>query len=60
LNRPQLNTVDLSGADGIKNVFWHRPELEELFTTCSYVKAVPTLTGYNPEVFDKLMSMYLQ
>ena len=56
----QLNTLDLNGTDGIKNVFWHQPELDELYEFCGYEKAVPTLRGYNPEAFDKLMTLYLQ
>ena len=56
----QLNTLDLNGLDGVKNVFWHQPELEEMYEKCGYDKAVPTLKGYNPAVFDKLLTMYMQ
>ena len=56
----QLNTVDLDGSDGIKNVYWHQPELDQLYEFCGYEKAVPTLKGYNPVAFVKLMTMYMQ
>ena len=56
----QLNTLDLNGSDGIKNIFWQEPELEEMFESCGYEKAVPTLRGYNPNVFDKIQTMYMQ
>ena len=56
----QLNTLDLNGSDGIKNIYWHQPELEQLYEFCGYEKAIPVLKGYNPEAFDKLMTMYTQ
>ena len=56
----QLNTLDLNGTDGVKNIFWQQPELEEMFEFCGYDKAVPSLKGYNPGVFDKLLAMYMQ
>jgi len=56
----QLNTLDLNGSDGVKNILWHQPELDDLYQFCGYEKAVPTLRGYNPEVFDKLLTMYMQ
>lgn len=54
----QLNTLDLEG--DIKNIFWHESETAPLFETCEYVYAVPTLEGYNHDIFKKMLAMYLQ
>jgi len=54
----QLNSLDLNG--DIKNIFWHQPVMEEFFGACDYVSAVPTIQGYNHNVFNKLLAIYLQ
>lgn len=54
----QLNTLDLEGE--VKNIFWHEPEMENMFEKCDYVTGKPRLEGYNHNVFKKLLSMYLQ
>jgi len=56
----QLNTLNLEDSNGIKNIFWHEEDMSRLFDVCDYVKAVPVLSGYNPEVFSKFAAMYLQ
>ena len=56
----QLNTLNLQDSNGIKNVFWHEENISRLYDVCDYVKAVPVLSGYNPEVFAKFAAMYLQ
>ena len=56
----QLNTLNLEDSNGIKNIFWHEEDISRLFDVCDYVKAVPVLSGYNPEVFSKFAAMYLQ
>ncbi|KAJ9576804.1 hypothetical protein L9F63_006578, partial [Diploptera punctata] len=53
----QLNTLDLDGTEGIKNIFWSLPRIA-LFDSCTYEKGVPTLTGYNDEVFKRLLAFY--
>jgi hypothetical protein len=54
----QLNSLDLEGE--VKNIFWHQPELDHMFEVCDYVSAKPALEGYNHNVFNKLLAMYLQ
>ena len=54
----QLNTLDLEGET--KNIFWHDPEIKDLYETCAYINAVPTLEGYDHDVFRTLLAMYLQ
>ena len=56
----QLNTLELEEPGGKKNIFWHEENMSRLYDVCSYVGAIPTLTGYNPEVFSKFSTMYLQ
>ena len=56
----QLNTLNLDEPNGIKNIFWHEEDISRLYDVCGYVKAVPELSGYNPEVFEKFAAMYLQ
>ena len=56
----QLNTLDLEGDGGKKNIFWHEEDISRLYNVCDYVSAKPTVSGYNPEVFAKFAAMYLQ
>ncbi|GLG98270.1 Uncharacterized protein GBIM_04853 [Gryllus bimaculatus] len=51
----QLNTLDLNGSEGMKNMFWVLPRLE-LFSLCAYDEGRPTLQGYNPEVLKNFMA----
>ncbi|KAG8228472.1 hypothetical protein J437_LFUL009337 [Ladona fulva] len=53
----QLNTLDLDGNEGIKNIVWMTP-LENMFEVCAYQKGKPELVGYNEEVFERLLSFY--
>jgi len=53
----QLNTLDLNG--DIKNIFWHEPEMENIFEQCDYISAIPTIEGYNHGVYNKLLAIYL-
>merc|ERR1712150_190799 len=56
----QLNTLNLEDQHGIKNIFWHEEDISRIYDVCDYVKAKPTLLGYNPEVFSKFAAMYFQ
>ncbi|PNF38453.1 hypothetical protein B7P43_G04033 [Cryptotermes secundus] len=51
----QLNTLDLNGIDGKKNIFWMLPRIP-LFSSCMYVKGKPCVEGYNPEVFCRFLA----
>lgn len=51
----QLNTLDLDGVEGKKNIFWMLPRIP-LFSSCMYMKGKPLLEGYNPEVFSRLLA----
>jgi large subunit ribosomal protein L37 len=51
----QLNTLDLNGIDGKKNIFWMLPRIP-LFSSCMYVKGKPLLEGYNSEVFSRFLA----
>jgi large subunit ribosomal protein L37 len=51
----QLNTLDLDGTEGKKNIFWMLPRIP-LFSSCMYVKGRPLLEGYNSEVFLRLLA----
>ncbi|KAJ4435100.1 hypothetical protein ANN_23675, partial [Periplaneta americana] len=53
----QLNTLDLDGTEGKKNIFWTLPRIS-LFESCMYVKGKPSLEGYNAEVFNRLLAFY--
>jgi len=54
----QLNTMDANS--DIKNVFWHDPTVHSLYDQCNYVTGRPVIEGCNPEVANKLLSIYLQ
>jgi large subunit ribosomal protein L37 len=53
----QLNTLDINGDKGIKNYYWTLPKMN-LYDIADYVKGKPTLEGYNPEVFKRILSFY--
>uniref|UniRef100_A0A7G3AQR1 Large ribosomal subunit protein mL37 n=1 Tax=Lutzomyia longipalpis TaxID=7200 RepID=A0A7G3AQR1_LUTLO len=55
----QLNTLDLSGSDGEKNV-WYETEIEDLYESCSYREAIPHLERYNPNILAKFFTFYSQ
>lgn len=52
----QLNSVDLSS--NLCNAYWSLPPIN-IYEECSYLKGVPTLEGYNPEVFKTLLALYV-
>lgn len=53
----QLNTLDISSTQKTRNIFWSHP-LIEISSDWGYHQAKPTLTGYNPHVFDLLYAFY--
>lgn len=53
----QLNTMNLNGAEGIKNI-WYQTEQMPLYTICAYDKGIPILEGYNPEIMKYLFAFY--
>jgi large subunit ribosomal protein L37 len=53
----QLNTLDLDGVEGKKNIFWMLPRIP-LFSSCMYVKGKPVLEDYSPEVFNRLLAFF--
>ncbi|XP_028283482.1 large ribosomal subunit protein mL37 [Parambassis ranga] len=62
----QLNTTDLSGDDGIKNLMWLDEDVEmyDFAKVRPYIKKkqvkVPAgLAGYKPETFKKFLALYL-
>ncbi|XP_055851735.1 39S ribosomal protein L37, mitochondrial [Episyrphus balteatus] len=53
----QLNTLQLSGLDGIKNYWFHLPNVD-LFAECGYKVGRPVLEGYNKDCFRYLKAFY--
>lgn len=53
----QLNTLDLNGTEGDKNFCWSLPSMK-LYEWSEYKDGIPTLEGYNPEVFKTLKAFY--
>ncbi|XP_012276239.1 39S ribosomal protein L37, mitochondrial [Orussus abietinus] len=53
----QLNTLNLNGVTGTKNFWWCSPKLD-LFEKAMYEAGIPTLTGYNPEVFKTMLAFF--
>lgn len=53
----QLNTLNIDGVDGTKNVWYNGPTLQ-LFSDCMYKLGRPVMTGYNPEVFRHIYGFY--
>lgn len=52
----QLNTLDLEGAEGIKN-YWFSSPITKLYDDCHYEKGRPSLTAYNFDIF-KMMNVF--
>lgn len=52
----QLNSLDLESQKN-KNILWSLP-LVPLFNVCEYVSGKPVLEGYNPDVFNRLVTFY--
>lgn len=53
----QLNTLNLNGRTGKKNVWYSLPRLA-LYGSCQYEDGVPTLKDYNPKVYGYLNAIY--
>ncbi|XP_057341344.1 39S ribosomal protein L37, mitochondrial [Microplitis mediator] len=53
----QLNTLNISGTEGIKNLWWSMPEID-LFNKAGYEEGKPLVEGYNPEVFKRISAFY--
>lgn len=53
----QLNTLDLNGSDGEKNIWWSSPRIE-LYQKAGYEKGIPVVHNYNPEVFKRIFAFY--
>lgn len=53
----QLNTLNLNGVDGTKNVWFNGPTLQ-LYSECLYKLGRPILAGYNPDVFRYIYGFY--
>ena len=53
----QLNTLNVDGQDSIKNYYWTLPKMN-LYETGGYVEGRPTLDGYNPDVFKRILAFY--
>jgi len=55
----QLNTLDLDGDEGVKNILWHE-DPTPLYEVCDNVLARPTMEGYNGDLYEKLAALYLR
>ncbi|XP_012251357.2 39S ribosomal protein L37, mitochondrial [Athalia rosae] len=53
----QLNTLDLNGSDGEKNLWWSSPKIL-LFERAGYDVGKPIIEKYNPEVFKRIFAFY--
>lgn len=53
----QLNTLEMNGSEGVKNMWYSMPVMQ-MYESCSYVSAQPTLKGYNPQVIKYLKAFY--
>uniref|UniRef100_A0A131XBZ6 Large ribosomal subunit protein mL37 n=1 Tax=Hyalomma excavatum TaxID=257692 RepID=A0A131XBZ6_9ACAR len=51
----QLNTLDLSTDEGIKNQVWVAGELHKLFESCNHKEGI---VGHNPAVFQHFLAFY--
>jgi len=55
----QLNTLNLDGGKGVKNIFWHHKEIVDLYDKCKMERALPIFDGLDMDVFSKLKAIYL-
>lgn len=53
----QLNTLDLDGTDGLKNVWFSVPQ-KKLYEHCDYEVARPRLVDYNSDVLRYALGFY--
>lgn len=53
----QLNTLDIDGAEGIKNFWWSAPTYK-LYEKATYENGKPCVEGYNNEVFKRFLAFY--
>lgn len=53
----QLNTTNVNGSDGIKNLAWIDPWIN-LYESCKEANYEVILEGYNPEVFKRFLAFY--
>lgn len=53
----QLNTLNLDGTDGLKNFWWSEPRMS-IYEKSGYENGTPIITGYNPDVFKRLLAFY--
>lgn len=53
----QLNTLNLNGTDGTKNI-WFALDPIKLYDECAYLVSRPRLNGYNPEVLRLSYAFY--
>lgn len=51
----QLNTLDLSTDEGVKNQVWVEGEPHKLFDSCDHVHG---MVGHNPAVFQRFLAFY--
>lgn len=53
----QLNTLELDGSDGLKNIWFSMPKMD-LYSECLYKAGRPTLDGYNGNVLKYMQVFY--
>ncbi|XP_046402014.1 39S ribosomal protein L37, mitochondrial isoform X2 [Ischnura elegans] len=54
----QLNTMNLNGGSGIRNIFWHTP-VSSIFEECGYKEGRPELVGYNDDVSRNTLAFFM-
>ncbi|CAG0916562.1 unnamed protein product [Notodromas monacha] len=54
----QLNTLDLRDQTSAKNLFWYLPPLN-LWTKCGFREAAPFIEGFNPQVMQNFLPLFL-
>lgn len=53
----QLNTLELDGTDGLKNL-WFSVPMKEFYESCDYQEARPHLVNYNGDVLRHAIAFY--